>query len=214
VEQTFKVGITGHRPNRMHVGVARVRQRLLTTLTALKRGARANSRNSPKLVAISPLAEGSDRLFAEAALSLGFEVHALLPMSGREYETTFGEVDQLPNYKELLSRASTVTELPGTLNDSTAAYEAVGQAIVDAAQLLIAVWDGKPAAGRGGTPEIMEYALSIGRPIIWIDAARDRPPMLLQRPNADTVRDLLLATLAVRAPTLTRTAITALAERL
>ena len=209
---SIAVGITGHRPNRLLVGAGRVAERLRVALTAIKRGIRSGPRQIAKLVAISPIAEGSDRLFAEAALSLGFEVDALLPMPGKDYETTFSDTHQLAVYRNLLSRSASITELPGTLDESTAAYEAVGQTIADRSQILIAVWDGKPAAGRGGTPEIIAYAISIGRPVIWIDAARHRSPLLLRGSN--TGRDVPLATLAKRAEALTGANIAALAGRL
>jgi hypothetical protein len=38
---------------------------------------------------------------------------------------------------------------------------------------LVAVWDGKPSAGRGGTPEIIEYALARTKPVAWVSAAAD-----------------------------------------
>ena len=48
----------------------------------------------------------------------------------------------------------------------------VGQYVVDHCDVLIAVWDGQPARGRGGTAEIVQYAQEQNRPIIrvWGDA--------------------------------------------
>lgn len=173
------VGFTGHRPNRLHIGETRVAVRLREVLTALRDGARSSEPIEP-LIAISPLAEGSDRLFGQAALDLGYELQALLPFKSADYETTFGDATTTSIYRTLLAQAARVQELPGSLNDTTAAYEAMGRAMVDDGDILVAVWDGKPAAGRGGTPDIIEYAIAGGRPVIWIDAAQDRAPMRLR----------------------------------
>ena len=40
--------------------------------------------------------------------------------------------------------------------------------MVDRCDVLIAVWDGEPARGPGGTAEIVAYALERGRPIVHI----------------------------------------------
>lgn len=193
----MKLGITGHRPNRMHIGVARVEARLRAVLRALRRGCPDAKVARP--IAISALAEGSDRLFAEAALGMGFSLHAILPFVSTDYETTFGDQADTPTYRTLLARACEVTVHPGTLADSTAAYEAAGRLTVDGCDILVTVWDGKAAAGRGGTPEIIQYALDIGRPVIWIDAARDRQPLLLRAPRAGGMHSVPVMRLAGRA---------------
>ncbi|HXO24414.1 MAG TPA: hypothetical protein VN870_07535, partial [Streptosporangiaceae bacterium] len=48
------------------------------------------------------------------------------------------------------------------------AYELAGRAVVDRSDVLIAVWDGGPAAGRGGTAEIYVYAQRWQKPVILI----------------------------------------------
>lgn len=204
--RALTVGITGHRPNRMHIGEAAVARRLWLVLAALRSGA-----GGVKRVAISALAEGSDRLFAEAARDLGYELRALLPFPSADYETTFGDTATTPHYRDLLARAAHVTELPGTLADSKAGYEAVGHSTVAASDILVAVWDGKGAAGRGGTPEIIDHAVRAGTPVIWIDAARDRQPLLIAAPTAQGPRNVPLAKLAIRAKRTTRRRIASLA---
>jgi hypothetical protein len=161
-------------------------------------------------IALSSLAEGSDRYFAEAALRLGYRLGVILPFKSADYEATFSEQGALPEYRRLLAAAGRIQELPGTLGDTKSAYEAVGRATVDAADILVAVWDGKPAAGRGGTSEIIDYALSRGKMVVWIDASRDRPPLLLKWPSAGGLRPVALSKLARRATRLTPSRLAAL----
>lgn len=207
---TFTVGVTGHRPNRLVIREERVRWRLAQVLAALRTGTRARVLSR---VAISALAEGADRLFADAALELGYRLDALLPFASADYETTFGDATTTPDYRSLLARMTIVQALPNTLADSKAAYEAAGRTIVERCDVLVAVWDGKPAAGRGGTPEIIEHALACGKPTIWIDAARDRPPRLLRLPTAHGLRVVPLERLAGRARALTARRIVKLASK-
>ncbi len=47
--------------------------------------------------------------------------------------------------------------------------------MVQASDLLLAVWDGRPAAGRGGTAEIVEYARTLGVEVRVIPAQRAAP---------------------------------------
>jgi len=172
------VGVTGHRPNRLRSDEVCVAVHLRHVLEALRDGARARGAGEP-LIALSSLAEGSDRLFAEAAMALDCELHVLLPFKSADYETTFDDAATTSVYRLLLARAAQVIELPGSLTDQTASYEAVGRAMVEASDILVAVWDGDPAAGRGGTPEIIKYAVARGCPVVWIDATEDRRPMRL-----------------------------------
>jgi hypothetical protein len=47
--------------------------------------------------------------------------------------------------------------------------------MVARSDVLMTVWDGRPAAGHGGAPEVIEFALAARRAVVWIDAAQDRP---------------------------------------
>jgi hypothetical protein len=49
--------------------------------------------------------------------------------------------------------------------------------------LLIAIWNGEEAAGRGGTAEIVGRAITDGMPIIWIDPATPDMPQLSWSPR-------------------------------
>lgn len=204
---TLRVAVTGHRPNRLHIGTGEVRRQIGWVLGALREGSRGQSR-----VAVSALAEGADRIFAEVALASGFRLEVLLPFSSADYETTFGDAATTADYRALLSRAQSVTELRGDLSNTKGAYEAVGRASVAGAGILVAVWDGAPAAGRGGTPEIVDHALACDVPVIWIDAARIRLPRLIIRPTAHGPRDIPLDRLAARAKPLTKRRVAGLAR--
>ena len=58
----------------------------------------------------------------------------------------------------------------GPEEDRKRAYEQVGRHVVDHCDVLIAVWDGKPSRGRGGTAEIVAYARERKLPLIIVSS--------------------------------------------
>lgn len=170
----FTIGVSGHRPNRLAMPHVTLREQCRAILAALAAGV------APRpIVALSALAEGSDRAFAEAALEHGLELHTLLPFRRSDYVTTFGDQATTPGFDRLLGAATVVEELPGSLERSTDAYEAVGVETVRRSAILLAVWDGRPAAGRGGTPHVIEMALAAAKPVLWLDATGGSPLRVL-----------------------------------
>lgn len=176
----MRIGITGHRPNRLRLPGDVIERRIQEALLALV-GTGLPRTRAGKHVAVSPLAEGADRIFAEAALALRLSLEVILPMPSDAYETTFADASDSPRYRALLRQSSSMRTLPGNLSDTKSAFEAVGRAVVVDSDALVAVWDGKGAAGRGGTPEVIAFALAQDRPVVWVDAASDRPPQRLVR---------------------------------
>lgn len=79
----------------------------------------------------------------------------------------------------LLADATGVLELPGRRERSLDAYVMAGRATVAHADLMIAVWDGQPARGRGGTGEIVDLALRRGKPVIHVPIDAAAPVRLL-----------------------------------
>ena len=58
------------------------------------------------------------------------------------------------------------------------AYRAAGEAVVERSDVLLAVWDGQPAKGIGGTGEVVAAAGRLGVPVSWVCAEQhcDRRP--------------------------------------
>lgn len=114
----------------------------------------------------SMLASGADQMIAEEALFGGSQLGAVLPFD--RYEDDFDGGD-LTRYRHLLSHCTEIVRLVYT-SESDRAYEQAGRAIVDRGDLVVAVWDGEAADGKGGTGDIVTYALALGRALWWIDA--------------------------------------------
>ena len=120
----------------------------------------------PDSIGITSLAAGADQTFAQVVLDSGGQLHAVLPCEG--YDRTFSTTTDLCLYTSLLERSSTVTNLPFP-EAKEEAFLAAGIVVCERCDILLALWDGEPAAGLGGTADIVSYADAIGRntKIIW-----------------------------------------------
>jgi hypothetical protein len=68
----------------------------------------------------------------------------------------------------MLAKAATVRRLPFT-EPTSESYMTASRLMIDAADELYAVWDGRPARGYGGTADVVAYARKHGKPVrvIW-----------------------------------------------
>lgn len=121
------------------------------------------------LVGVSCLADGADAVFAQAVLDAGGSLVAVLPAA--RYREALPE-DYRPVYDRLLARAGKVVQLPYVTPDSHAYMEA-GKRMIDESDSLLAVWDGQPGRGPGGTADVVAYARSRGVPVtvVWPEGA-------------------------------------------
>lgn len=154
------VGIIGHRWVRESLGLSKAIDRVVGEIN------RAYARRSLKV--LSPLAEGADRIVAKRILSsLEARLIALLPFPSDDYVEDFSTPESVKEFRDLCHQADQVIELPGS-QMRVDAYVALGRVLLDACAVLIAIWDGEPARGRGGTAEIVQAARDRGLPLAWI----------------------------------------------
>jgi hypothetical protein len=151
----MKVGITGHQRLDDPGTWGWVQPIMSDELDAL----------GPAVTGVSSLAIGADQLFASLVVDRGGKIHVVIPFP--EYERTFGPQD-VGAYRRILSKADLVEVLPMSGTDEDA-FLAAGKRIVDLADLMIAVWNGQPARGKGGTADIVAYAIRKGTRLIHIN---------------------------------------------
>ncbi|MBW3595881.1 MAG: hypothetical protein KY475_01245 [Planctomycetes bacterium] len=135
---------------------------------------------------ISPLAKGADRLVARAVLNRpGARLEVITPFPVDEYRRDFTEPDDRADFEQLFALDPTPVALDPDLGPPNApdgqvrrneGYFEVGGRVVDASEILIVVWNGQPAEGRGGTADIVQYAVERGRVVLWINAENPAAP--------------------------------------
>ncbi len=124
---------------------------------------------------ISALAEGSDRLVVERALCRPqAQLLVPLPMPAADYALDFRLPDSQTHFTHLLAQAAEVVYFPPAVT-RPAAYTAAGRYMLAHCDLLIALWDGQPAHGDGGTGSVVAEARRCGLPLVWIRAHNHKP---------------------------------------
>jgi hypothetical protein len=188
IPRRIRVGVTGHRklddPEAVKALVKKAIEAEAGKLFAeesgekIQRGERAGAAVS--LSVVSALAEGADRVVARAVLDYpGARLEAVLPLAMEDYLEDFAGEESRREFAELLGRCEKPVwlrarrvEESGDANEQAElrrdTYAEAGRYVVDHCDVLIAVWDGEPARGRGGTAEIVQYAMEQKRPVIRV----------------------------------------------
>ncbi|MEI6758585.1 MAG: hypothetical protein WCK85_12085 [Chlorobium sp.] len=171
----LRIGVTGHRNLKEEPAVAIAVDNLIAYLDNLM----GRQDNVPiEWTVISPLAKGADRIVAKSILKKeSARLEVVIPFPLDEYRKDFTDPEDLQEFNQLLDRAALHIQLPTTSDG----YLPAGKKVVDACEILIAIWDGKPSRGKGGTSEIVTYALEQGRTILRIDAENPHAPVTLLR---------------------------------
>jgi SMODS and SLOG-associating 2TM effector domain 1 len=162
----IRIGVTGHRTLRDPVALAAGVDRVISLL-----GLALPPDPSTRVLyeVVSPLGEGADRIVAERFLEVPSSIlEAPLPFSPEEYERDFGSEASRARFRGLVERAEHVWVAAD--GGRPEAYRQVGLYVVESCDFLIAVWDGQPARGEGGTQEILELARDRSMPAFVIDA--------------------------------------------
>jgi hypothetical protein len=155
----YRIAISGHR------GLPASTARLVDQAIRVALADRA-----PDVTGLSCLADGADQIFARAVTDLGGTLEAVIPAA--QYREGL-PADSHPEYDDLAARAAAVHRLPFT-ESTPESHMAASKLMVDKADELYAVWEGKPARAYGGTADVVAYAREHGTPVrvIWPDGAQ------------------------------------------
>jgi hypothetical protein len=118
---------------------------------------------------VSSAAAGGDLLFAESCIELEIPLRVLLPLPQEYFRKDFDTATWL-RAEQVLSKAISV-EVTGNYELREEEYYECGIETVQQSQLMIALWDGEPSRGMGGTQEIIDFAAKMGTPVIWFHSA-------------------------------------------
>lgn len=156
----MRLAVTGHRTL---PPAARpfVETRLRTLLTRYE---------PARLIGLTCLAAGADHLFARLVLQAGGTLEVVVP--SRDYRRHLAPQFR-GRYDGLLAVAGVRHELDVD-HASPRAYMDAGIVMLERADALIAVWDGEPSRGLGGTGDVVAHARSLGLPVtvLWPSGVR------------------------------------------
>lgn len=210
---TLRVGVTGHRPNKLPEDRAPLEKKLsqiIDDIVGVVQSFRDRkeaellydcAEGTPRFTIVSSLAEGTDRLAAKAALDADFSLIVPLPFCVDEYKRDFASGESAEDSKDgtvqafndLLNEGK-VIQLDGRFTDQTSrnqSYLSAGIFTVSHCDLLICVWDGNSASGIGGTANVVGHARRNGVPVVHILADKASigaisilPPVEIGLPSA------------------------------
>jgi hypothetical protein len=169
-----RIGVTGHRTLTDEDAVA---ARVRAALEQLRGVFAAPPATPVRFTILSALAEGADRLVvreAYAVLADDVRVDAVLPRDAGDYMEDFASTASKREFENLLAGASPQA-MPKALSQ-TEGYERAGRYVVEQCDVLLAIWDGRQARGRGGTAEVVAYARQRGTPVMHIEGHPDDEP--------------------------------------
>lgn len=181
------IGVTGHRIDAITAeAVPHVERRVAEAFDLLACQARALAareadmfaESPPTITLVSPLADGADQIAAEVALGRDFRLQAILPFERKVYLADFDAASKA-RFRRIVQHADCLLELPGERFQEDEAYVLAGRATVAHCDVLVAVWDGLSARGRGGTADIVQLALARGTPIVHIPLDPAEPTTIL-----------------------------------
>ena len=143
------VAVTGHRDLRSEEAPV-----LASAVTRQLRLLSSRYPHSPCLL-LTGLAEGADRLAARCALEAGWQLGVVLPLSQAVYEQDFGDQESIEDFRSLIHQASWCRDISSPGMGRPQCYDRLGQWLYQHSHALLALWDGEPSTGLGGTAEVV-----------------------------------------------------------
>jgi hypothetical protein len=112
------------------------------------------------------VASGADLLFSESCIQLKIPLRVLLPIPKDKFQKDF-DVATWTRAEQVMAQAISV-EVTGNDELREERYYECGIQTVQQSQIMLALWDGRPSRGTGGTEEIVTFAKKMGRPVVWL----------------------------------------------
>jgi tetratricopeptide (TPR) repeat protein len=184
VDNSLFVGVTGRQ------SIADPQAVLLAVDAVLKRIAEVFPARG--IVLVTSLADGADGLVSKHILDSveGARLIANLPMPREDYERGLATDSARREFAQLHARAvgSIALKHRGSPKDAS---EEIAMFIVSGIEILIAVWDGKPARSPGDTADLVRLARGKGLPLAWIVASRAEPDAGMSVPEGTVPGNVL-----------------------
>ncbi len=206
-KSVFTIAVTGHR----NLGTAKQVKALENTVAGFLRTFRQmvdDVEPQTECRMLTALAAGADQLAADA-IELGepllpWNLHVILPFEKSAYRTTLGHglaptaaINIQTEFDRLLELGDQVFEiadweLPTSKNLTdlesywkNTRFQTLGELLIRQADVLLAIWEGTPPAGAGGTADVVAMALRHGVPVVRIDPKTRMLSLLIGKPGTE-----------------------------
>ncbi|MCD6010508.1 MAG: hypothetical protein K0Q79_370 [Flavipsychrobacter sp.] len=170
------ISITGHRSLTAEQ-IAKVKPVMKRAIQNIIFTAREHDPEA-EFTALCPLAEGADTIFANIALLMEVPLKLILPFEVDEYLKGFSNDEVRQEFYEVynkVDKANISTAGHKTSEEVNELYLTMGKKLVEQTDYLIAVWNGKAGQGKGGTGDIVAYAIEKKKDILIINPEDKQP---------------------------------------
>lgn len=118
-----------------------------------------------EIIGVTCLARGADQLFARVVVDMGGSFEVVLPAP--DYRTKI-KPDNVDRYNMLLAVAESVHVMPFDTSRRES-YLAASEYLLSKVDEVVAVWDGGPSGGLGGTADVVSAARRRGLTVhvVW-----------------------------------------------
>lgn len=150
-----RIGVTGHSkltPESIPLVASALREELLG--------------HGPDLTGVTCLARGADQVFAQAVLDVGGTIEVILP--AQDYRENKVKPENREQFEKFCAQAARVHVLPHVTANRDA-YADAGETLMSSVDRVVAVYDGAPPDGKGGTGDTVQAARERAIPvtIVW-----------------------------------------------
>lgn len=97
-----------------------------------------------------------------------------LPLPPDDYLKDFVFPETGEEFRNLLASAEEVIQIPRT-SSRDENYKLAGEFVLHNCDVLLAVWDGQPPQGKGGTGQVVALARELQLPLAWVRAGNRKP---------------------------------------
>ena len=156
----LKIAVTGHR----HIDSNQI---LIDSISSFLHDLKGNNIGK-EFFLLSALAEGSDQLVADLALrNEDIKLIITLPIPSSDYLDDFETHVGIQKFAELVQSAHKIIQLPDQ-PDHESAYQFLGEYLVQECDIIIAIWNGENSQKKGGTGEVVKFAIEKKKSVYWI----------------------------------------------
>lgn len=157
----WRVGLVGHRDAFDAATAARIRAQARAYFLRW-------TTEHASIAVYTMLATGADTLLTEVALECAARLITVVPFP--DYAQDFA-AEERTRYHAFVRQAAMVKQMTASKR-SARAYFTAGKWLIRQVDCVLAVWDGQPARGVGGTGDVVAYARERGVPFFVIDHIR------------------------------------------
>lgn len=179
VRLTLRIGVTGHRcqtlekSEELNAAVLEVLEMIRSIADRIILRSPFAFESEAECRVVSALAAGADRAVARVASDAKFPLDYILPFHRDVYAETFGgDPELVKEFAKLIAAdQATILELDGGSSNRKEAFVELADALVANCDVILAIWDGKPAKGIGGTREVIKKSMAREIPVVWFNSS-------------------------------------------